>query len=261
MYQHLLVERDGSVDRLVLNRPDLRNAFNDRLIEELHAWAEGIARDADGARVVVLSGAGSVFCAGADVGWMAGALEYTREENLRDAQRMAAMFDALDRVPVPVVGRVQGAAIGGGAGLAAVCDVVVAAADAVFGFTEVRLGIVPAVISPYVLAKIGRSAARALFLTGARFDAERARAIGLVHEVVPPAALDAEVSRVVKELLAAGPEAVSAAKHMIRQVWRLDAEQAASLTADTIATRRASGEGREGMRAFLEKRRAAWAEG
>lgn len=258
MYQHLLVERDGAVLRLILNRPEVRNAFNDRLIEELHAWADGVTRDAGGVRVVVLSGAGKVFCAGADLAWMARSAEYTRDENVRDAQRMAAMFDALDRLPLPLVGRVHGAALGGGAGLAAVCDVVAAEEHAVFGFTEVKLGVIPAVISPYALAKIGRSAARQLFLTGARFSAERAAIIGLVHEVVAPADLDAAVARIVAELLSAGPEAVSAAKQMIRQAWRADAEEASAITANAIAARRVSAEGQEGIRAFLEKRKAAW---
>jgi methylglutaconyl-CoA hydratase len=260
MFQHLLIERDGPVLRLVLNRPDVRNAFNDQLVEELRAWSDEVARDAGGARVAVLTGAGKAFCAGADLAWMRRTAESTRSENVRDAQRLAAMFDALDRLPLPLVGRIQGAALGGGAGLAAVCDVVVAASDAVFGFTEVKLGIVPAVIAPYVLAKIGRSAARALFLTGARFGATRAQAIGLTHEVVPPGDLDDGVKRVVAELLSAGPEAAAAAKRLIRHVCRLDGEEAAAITADAIATRRASAEGREGIRAFLEKRRPAWTE-
>ncbi len=258
-FQHLLVERDGPVVRLVLNRPGVRNAFNDELVEELHEWAGGLTREPGGARVVVLSGAGKVFCAGADLAWMEHTAAFTRAENVGDAQRLAAMFDALDRLPVPLIGRIHGAALGGGAGLAAVCDLVVAADDAVFGFTEVKLGLVPAVISPYVLAKIGRSAARAWFLTGARFDAARAQAIGLVHRVAHADRLDEEVQGVAAEFLSAGPEAVAAAKQLIRQVYRLDAEEAAAMTADAIATRRASLEGQEGMRAFLEKRRAAWA--
>jgi methylglutaconyl-CoA hydratase len=209
--------------------------------------------------VIVLSGAGKVFCAGADLAWMERTAALTRAENVRDAQRLAAMFDALDQLPVPLVVRIQGAALGGGAGLAAVCDLVVAAEDALFGFTEVKLGIVPAVISPYVLAKIGRSAARAWFLTGARFDAGQAQAIGLVHRVVPPDRLDEEVQTVAAEFLSAGPDAVAAAKQMIRQAWRLDAEEAAAMTADLIAARRASAEGQEGLRAFLEKRKPGWA--
>lgn len=258
-YTHLLTERHGDVLSLVLNRPDVRNAFNDELIAELHDWADWISREAGGVRVVVLSGAGKSFCAGADLAWMGRTVEYSHEDNLRDAQRMAAMFGALDRLPVPLVARVHGAALGGGAGLTAVCDVVVAADGAVFGFTEVKLGIVPAVISPYVLAKIGRSAARALFLTGARFDAARAQAIGLVHQVVPAADLDAAVARVVSELLTAGPEAVHAAKQLIADVWPLEPRDAARVTGEAIAARRVSAEGQEGIHSFLEKRRPRWA--
>jgi methylglutaconyl-CoA hydratase len=246
--------------RLVLNRPEVRNAFDDVLVEDLYAWAAEVARNPGGVRVVVLSGAGKAFCAGGDLAWMRRTARFSRDDNLADARRLAAMYDALDRLPVPLVGRIHGAALGGGAGLAAVCDTVVAASDAVFGFTEVKLGIVPGAISPYVLAKIGRSAARALFLTGTRFDAARALAIGLVHHVVSPDSLDDEVARVTGEILSAGPEAVTAAKQLIRDVWRASAEETAALTADAIATRRASAEGQEGIGAFLEKRKPKWAE-
>jgi methylglutaconyl-CoA hydratase len=199
-----------------------------------------------------------MFCAGADVTWMAKMVRYTHDENQRDATAMSRMFAALDQLPVPMVGRVQGAALGGGAGLAAVCDIVVADEQALFGFTEVKLGILPAVISPFALAKIGRSAARELFLTGARFSAAHAKSIGLVHAVVPAADLDAAVERYVQELLTAGPEAVSAAKALIPNVWARSLEASMPLTAHAIAERRVSPEGQEGLRAFLEKRAASW---
>jgi len=260
MPQSLLVERDGPLMRVVLNRPAVRNAFDDRLVGELHTWADALTRDPGDVRVVVLSGAGPTFCAGADLAWMARTAGYSHAENVRDALRMAAMFEALDRLPVPLVGRIHGAALGGGAGLVAVCDAVVAAEEAVFGFTEVKLGLIPAVISPFVVAKIGRSAARALFLSGARFGTARALAIGLVHQSVPAVELDDEVRRVVAEFLSAGPAAVAAAKQLVRQVWGVGAGDAAQLTADAIAARRASPEGQEGMVAFLEKRRPRWIE-
>jgi len=256
MYRHLLVERRGPVEHVVLHRPEVRNAFNAALIAELHAWA--VAFDPAAARSVVLSGAGKAFSAGGDLAWMASSVDFSHEENIRDAERMAAMFLALDRLPVPLIGRVHGAAIGGGTGLAAVCDVVVAASDAVFGFTEVKLGLVPAVIAPFVLAKIGRSAARELFLTGARFGAARAKEIGLAHAVVPAAELDATVEAYLAEILAAGPEAVRTAKALIAAAWTLPPDEAAGLAAETLATRRTSAEGQEGIRAFLEKRRAAF---
>src|SRR5438552_14724074 len=222
----LLINQDGPVTRVTLNRPEVRNAFNEELIAELTAWAESVTagdplRQGSGqaARVAVLSGAGPVFCAGADLTWMSKMVAYTREENLRDARGMARMFEALDRLPIPLIGRIHGAALGGGAGLAAICDIVVAAEDAAFAFTEVKLGILPAVISPFVLAKIGRSAARELFLTGSRFSAMRAMELGLVHAVVVQADLDATINAYVREFLDGGREAIAAAKNLIATVW------------------------------------------
>jgi methylglutaconyl-CoA hydratase len=209
-------------------------------------------------RLVVLAGAGKTFCAGADVVWMSKTVQYTEEENLRDATAMSRMFQAIDELPMPVIGRVHGAALGGGAGLAAVCDIVVADERAVFGFTEVKLGILPAVISPFALAKIGRAAARELFLTGARFDAARAKEIGLVHAVVPPQELDAKVDEYVREILSAGPEGIAASKALIREVWGRTPADAMLLTTSAIAARRVAPEGQEGLHAFLEKRKPSW---
>jgi len=191
-----------------------------------------------------------VFCAGADVTWMSKTVHYTEEENLRDATAMSRMFAAINELPVAVIGRVQGAALGGGAGLAAVCDIVVAEEAALFGFTETKLGILPAVISPFALAKIGPGAARRYFLTGERFDAETALRIGLVHEVADD--LDGAVERVLAELLSAGPQAARWAKRLVRE--RPDGPE----TARWIAERRASDEGQEGLRAFLDKRKPNW---
>jgi methylglutaconyl-CoA hydratase len=261
-YRYLDIRREGPVERLTLNRPEVRNAFNEEVIAELTSWAENTVVEATrGVRVVVLAGAGQTFCAGADIAWMSKTVGYTQEENLRDAMAMSRMFAALNALPVPLVGRIHGAALGGGAGLAAVCDVVVADQRAVFGFTEVKLGILPAVISPFALAKIGRSAARELFLTGARFTAARAKEIGLVHAVVPAPELDATVESYVTELLAAGPEAVAAAKALIPLVWARSVEEAMPLTAAAIAERRVSAEGQDGLRAFLDKRVADWSTG
>ena len=258
-YQHLSIRRDGPVEYLTLNRPDVRNAFNEQVIAELTDWADQTAAGAE-VRVVVLAGAGKVFCAGADLTWMSKMVTYSHEENVRDALAMARMFSALDSLPVPLVGRLHGAALGGGSGLAAVCDIVVADDQCLFGFTEVKLGIMPAVISPYALAKIGRSAARELFLTGMRFSAARAKEIGLVHAVVPASELDAATDKYVKELLGAGPEGIAATKALIPRVWSRLAPEAMTLTAEAIAARRVSDEGQEGMKAFLEKRKATWNE-
>jgi methylglutaconyl-CoA hydratase len=256
-YEFLVTAREGAVERLMLNRPEVRNAFNAEMIAELSAWAAEFQRRpaSERARVVVLGGAGKVFCAGADAAWLAAIASHSEEENIRDATATSQMFRVLDELPVPLIGRVHGAAIGGGAGLAAVCDIVVSTEDAVFGFPEVKLGIIPAVISPFVLAKIGASAARELFMTGARFPAARAYKMNLVHAVVPPAAIDETVERYVAEILAGGPEAIAATKALIRDVSRGDS---ADVTARALAARRASPEGQEGLRAFLEKRKPRW---
>jgi len=256
-FECINVRREGAVEHVTLNRPAVRNAFNEHAIRELTWWADSAARDPK-LRVAVLSGAGPVFCAGADVTWMSRVVSLTQQENIEDASEMGRMFLALDRLSIPLIGRVHGAALGGGAGLCAVCDIVVAADDAVFGFTEVKLGIIPAVISPFVLVKIGRSATRELFLTGARFSAARAREIGLVHAVVPGAELDVKVGAYISELLTSAPEALAAVKALIPEVARRGPGEATALTSEAIARRRVSAEGQEGLRAFLEKRTPAW---
>jgi methylglutaconyl-CoA hydratase len=252
----LTISRTGPVVHVALNRPEVRNAFNEEVIAELTAWA-GSVRAGD-VRVAVLRGEGKVFSAGADLTWMSKMVRYSEEENLRDARAAAGMFQALDSLPVPLVGRVQGAALGGGVGLAAVCDIVVAADDAVFGLTETKLGILPAVISPFVLAKIGVSAARELFLSAARFSAARAREVGLVHAVTTAADLDTIVDAYVREILTSAPHAVAAAKALIAKVANRTPSEAAELTAATIARHRVSDEGQDGMRAFLEKKKPGW---
>ena len=257
-YRFLLTRRDGPIEHLTLNRPDVRNAFNADVIAELTSWAADVGVRAGAVRAVVIAGAGKVFCAGADAAWLEQCARYSQEDNVRDATATSQMFRAIDELPMPVIGRVHGAAIGGGIGLAAVCDVVVAAEDAVFGFTEVKLGIIPAVISPFVLPKIGPSAARELFVTGARFPAARAYKIDLVHAVVPEAELDTTIGRYVAEILASGPEAIAAAKKLIRDVWAARAGDVTALTAQALASRRVSPEGQEGLRAFLEKRKPRW---
>ncbi|MBV8489107.1 MAG: enoyl-CoA hydratase/isomerase family protein [Candidatus Eremiobacteraeota bacterium] len=247
---------DG-VARVTLNRPDLRNAFNANVIGELQAIFARIAA-ADDVRAVVIAGEGKVFCGGADINWMRESLDLSFEANAIDAERMSDMFRAIDNCPRPVIARIHGAALGGGAGLAACCDVVIASDETIFGFTEVKLGIIPAVISPFVLAKIGASHARALFLTGERFGAARAKDIGLVHEVVAAGALDDAVDRVLSELDSAGPHAVSAAKLLVRRVLDATYQETRKITAEAIAQQRISPEGQEGLRAFLERRKAAF---
>jgi enoyl-CoA hydratase/carnithine racemase len=242
----LRIERNGPLLRVTLARPERRNAFDAALIREL---TEAFA-DVGDVRAVLLDGDGESFCAGADVDWQRSAIDLSYEENVDDALRLYRMLASIDSCPAPVVGRVQGYALGGGSGLVCCTDVAVAAPDAVFGFSEVKLGIVPAVISPFVLPRIGTAAARRFFLTGERFDAETALRIGLVHEVASD--LDGAIDRIVGELLSAGPAATRAAKQLIRD--RPGGEEAARLA----ATLRTSQEGQEGLRAFLDKRPAAW---
>ena len=235
----------GGTVRVTLDRPDVRNAFNADLIAELRDAFVRLGAD-PAVRAIVLAGAGRVFCGGADITWMRAALDVSPDENVRDAERMAAMFRAIDRCPKPVIGRIHGAALGGGAGLAAVCDIVVCSAGTTFGFTETKLGIIPAVISPFVLAKIGASAARALFVTGERFGAERAERIGLVHHVVPDAELDARVADVEVELATAAPGAIGAAKALLAEIAATEPERTPALTARAIAARRTTPEAPEG---------------
>jgi methylglutaconyl-CoA hydratase len=249
----------GGIARVTLARPDVRNAFNAVLIEELREVFARIA-EADDVRAVVLAGEGTVFCGGADIKWMRESLDLSFEANVADAERMSDMFRAIDNCPRPVIGRISGAALGGGAGLAAVCDVAIACDETIFGFTEVKLGIIPAVISPFVLAKIGASHARALFLTGERFDADRALQIGLIHQAVKSGDLDAAVDAVLTEILTAGPLAVSAAKLLVRRVQDATYQESRTITTEAIARVRASPEGQEGLRAFLERRKATFAQ-
>jgi methylglutaconyl-CoA hydratase len=243
---NLHTERDGDVLRITMARPDRRNAFDAALISELAEAFVGVGR----ARAVVLAGEGPSFSAGADVDWMRSSVDLSYDENVADANALRAMLEAIDGCPVPVVARVQGHALGGGAGLVAAADIAIAASDALFAFSEVKLGIIPAVISPFALAKIGGSSARRYFVTGERFDAETALRIGLVQGVADD--LDAEVDNVVRELLSAGPQAARWAKRLVRE--RPDGPE----TARWIAERRTSDEGQEGLRAFVEKRPPSW---
>jgi methylglutaconyl-CoA hydratase len=243
----LRIERDGPVLRVTLAKPERRNAFDAELIRELH---EAFA-DVGDARVVVLAGDGPSFCAGADVEWQRAAIELTYDENVEDALRLYRMLEAIDTCPAPVVARIQGYALGGGSGVTACVDIPIAGEDAVFGFSEVKLGIIPAVISPFVLPRIG-DAARRYFLTGERFGADVALRIGLVSEVTDD--LDVAVERVVGELVTAGPDATREAKRLARE--RPGGEEAAR----TAARLRADKEGQEGLRAFLERRKPSWSE-
>ena len=259
-FQHLRRTDEESVATVTLTRPDSHNALNAALIGELTRCFEELAEN-DGVRVVVLAGEGRSFCAGADIGYMRETAGFSYEENLEDARRLAMMYWTIDECPKPVVAKVQGTAMGGGAGLVAVADVAVADSEAHFAFSEVRLGIVPATISPFVVRKIGVSHARSLFVTGERFGAERAREIGLAHKVVPQGTLDAAVDEKVGELLQGGPVAQATVKALLRRLETTEPMEAPGLTARVISELRTGEEGQEGLAAFLEKREPRWRTG
>jgi methylglutaconyl-CoA hydratase len=250
----------GVIARVTLMRSHVHNALDASLIADLRAMFAALAREpAETLRGVILAGDGPSFCAGADIGWMRAALTLDREANEHDAMAMAEMFEAIDTCPAPVVARVHGAALGGGMGLCAVADLVIAESGTRFGFTETRLGLVPAVIAPYAIARIGETHARALFPGGRRFDAVRAQRIGLVHEVVEDMeALDTAVEAATADLLAAGPTAARAAKSIVREVRGLPHGSSKWHTARAIARQRQSDEAQEGFAAFAEKRRPSW---
>jgi methylglutaconyl-CoA hydratase len=255
----LITERhaDGSA-RITLNRPEIHNAFDDRLIAELTAALAALARD-DAVRVVVLTGSGKSFSAGADLNWMRRTSTYGEAENLADARALAKLMATLNELPKPTLARVNGAALGGGTGLVACCDIAVASSHAMFGTTEVRLGLIPAVIGPYVVAAIGVRQARRLMLTGERIGAAEAARIGLVHEVVAADDLDAAIATILDHLLKGGPDALAAAKRLVHDLGGRPIEpELIDDTARRIAALRATPEAREGVAAFLDKRQASW---
>ncbi|MEY5098042.1 MAG: hypothetical protein RJA36_761 [Pseudomonadota bacterium] len=258
MYQTLNMERQGPVATIWMDRPEVFNAFDERLIAELAAACAELDADAS-VRVVVLGGRGRHFSAGADLNWMRRASTFTEEENRADARRFAGMLRALSGMSKPTIARIQGAALGGGTGLAAACDMAVASRDASFATSEVKFGIIPAVISPYVLRAIGPRQALRYFQSAERFDAQRAYEIGLVNEVCERDELDATVARLVEPLIAGAPQAQQAAKDLIAAIHGRPIDDAVSEeTAQRIARQRATDEARDGIAAFLDKRSPAW---
>jgi methylglutaconyl-CoA hydratase len=253
----ILVAKEGKALRLTLNRPQVHNAFNAAMIQELTVAFDGAKKDSD-VRLVVLTGAGESFCAGADLNWMREIIRYSYEQNLRESHELAELMHSIYELPKPTIARINGAVIGGGTGLFSVCDIVIASDRARFGLSEVKIGLVPAAIGPYVIRRVGESAARELFLTGERFDAQRALEIGLVNKVVPHEALDDKVEDVVRLLLSSGPEAIAKCKELLQRVPAMGLDEAKGYTAEMIAGLRVSPEGQEGMAAFLEKRKPKW---
>ena len=258
MSEHILIQREGPAVRVVLNRPEKRNAFNGQTIDELMAAFTALSEDEE-TRVIILAAEGKTFCAGADLSWMRELAMSGQSNNDEGARRMAGLFGLIDECRKPVIARVHGATIGGGTGIVAACDIPVASAGAKFGFSEVRLGLAPAVISPYVVARIGTMAARELFVTGERFGADRACSIGLVNYVEEDdAALDARIEQLVGAILQGAPQASVACKDLARTVHTMTLPDAFEKTSALIAQLRSSEEGQEGMMAFLSRRKAAW---
>jgi methylglutaconyl-CoA hydratase len=254
----VLVERDQGVARVTLNRPELNNALNEALIEALRSTFEAIAVDRSIA-TVILSGEGKSLCAGADINWMRKAAAYDRDQNIADLMPLGRMLDALDRMPQTTIARVRGPSYGGGVGLVAACDIAIGSSEATFCFSEVKLGIVPGMITPYVLRVIGKRAARRYFQTAEVFDAQEAKQIGLLHQVCAPDELDERISRVLKQLKSAAPRARTIAKEVANDVAGRSIDDALlSEIAALVADVRASPEAQEGLSAFLEKRKAPW---
>jgi methylglutaconyl-CoA hydratase len=258
-YETITFDAQGPAVWVTLSRDDVRNAFNGQMLADLLDAFEA-APEAPGGRVVVLTGVGSAFCAGADLNWMRAVRDFTYEQNLEESNQVAAVMRRIYDCPLPTIARVNGPAIGGGAGLVACCDLAVAAESARFSLSEVKLGLIPSCISPYVIKKIGEGNARELFLTGERIAADKAREIGLVNEVAKDGELDVVVARWVNQLVTSGPVAISKCKELIRNVPRMGLDEAGPYTAEMIAKMRVSDEGQEGMAAFLEKRKPKWAE-
>lgn len=248
---------DNAVAKVELNRPDIRNAFDDVLIAELREVFGEIAKD-QRIRVMVLSGRGKTFCAGADMNWMRRMKDFSYEQNYQDSYALSQMLYELFSLPIPTIAKVQGAAVGGGVGLVAACDIIVAASDTMFSLSEVRLGLVPACISPYLLNRVTRGLLRGYFLTGVRFPAARAKEIGLINEVAEPDRLDQTVDDLAAQILSCGPQALKMAKELLARVPQMKQEEWLEYTSKLIADLRVSQEGQEGLTAFLEKREPSW---
>jgi methylglutaconyl-CoA hydratase len=256
-FETITYQRAGAIARINLNRPELHNAFNDTMISELAPLLDAIAADR-GIRVVVLGANGRSFCAGADLNWMKRQKEYSFEQNRADAIELAELMYRLFTMPQPTIGRVQGATIGGGTGLSSACDIVIASTRAKFSLSEVKIGLVPACISPYVIRRLGPGLAGEYFLTGERLTATKALAAGLINEVVEETELDEAVERRIAQLITSGPEALNVSKELVRNVPGMSFDEVKIYTAEVIARLRVSDEGQEGMTAFFEKRKPDW---
>jgi len=258
-YETLSYDRRDNIGWITFTRPEIHNAFNSTMIEELYELFEGIHKDKK-LRAVVITGEGKSFCAGADLNWMRAVKDYSFEKNFSESMKLAEVFNLIYTCPKPVIGRINGAAIGGGTGFVAVTDIAIASSNAIFSFSEVKIGVVPACISPYVVKRVGEGRAREFFLTGERMTAEKAFNAGLINQVVEPDELDGAVGAMIKQIVSSGPEAIKCCKTLLETISEQNMQDAKVYTARVIANLRKSDEGQEGMDAFLNKRKPNWVE-
>ena len=258
-YSTIKFEREDKIARITFCRPEIHNAFNSDMIRELTDAFNKMKDDRD-VRVIVMTGEGKSYCAGADLNWMRAVKDYSYEQNLKESLELAALFRLIYEFPRPVIGRINGAAIGGGTGFVAVTDIAIAADTAIFSFSEVKIGVVPACISPYVVKRVGEGRAREFFLTGERLTAQRALEAGLVNQAVQAEELDTAVDKMIKQILTSGPDAIGVCKDLLHNIANQNMDQAEKYTAEVIANLRKSPEGQEGMDAFLNKRKPKWVE-
>ena len=256
-YETIEIQKENNVATIFLNRPDVHNAMNEKLMKELTTCFHELGKD-DSIRTIILTGKGKSFCAGADLNWMKSMAKYSKEENINDSRLLLNLYEAIYKCPKPVIGRVNGHAFGGGIGLFAVCDIIIAVPDCKFAFSEVKLGIIPAVISTYIVRKIGLSNMRRLFLTGERFNSEYAKEIGLIDYVITPEELDEKIKNYTELLQSSGPIAIVEVKKLIDSCENMDREKYKEHTVEKISELRVSKEGQEGINAFLEKRKSKW---
>ena len=256
-YETIEIQKENNVATIFLNRPDVHNAMNEKLMKELTTCFHELGKD-DSIRTIILTGKGKSFCAGADLNWMKSMAKYSKEENINDSRLLLNLYEAIYNCPKPVIGRVNGHAFGGGIGLFAVCDIIIAVPDCKFAFSEVKLGIIPAVISTYIVRKIGLSNMRRLFLTGERFNSEYAKEVGLIDYVITPEELDEKIKNYTELLQSSGPIAIVEVKKLIDSCENMDREKYKEHTVEKISELRVSKEGQEGINAFLEKRKSKW---
>ena len=258
-YKTIRCDLDDRIARITFCRPKVHNAFNSDMIRELTALFTEL-REKKNLRVVILTGEGKSYCAGADLNWMRAVVNYSYEQNLKESLELAALFHLIYEFPLPVIGMINGAAIGGGTGFVAVTDIAIAADTAIFSFSEVKIGVVPACISPYVVKRVGEGRAREFFLTGERLTSARALEAGLINRSVAPDQLEAEVDKMVQQILSSGPDAIGVCKELLHRIADMDMDACEKYTAEVIANLRKSPEGQEGMDAFLNKRKPKWVE-